>query len=190
MAPSVPFQACFRKWSGLNCVESYLIVSSAVLKVLISAHRGDWLWVKCVLMNTNLRRGLGLSLSGICWVSESSGQVIKLVQVYQRTLGSLRDACGDAQTLRFLPGKTWSITATAMCLLLRIHVVCNTVLFIYVTCLMRSSIYRLATNTRSDPKRLDGLRAVGKHRTLNILQWLPQLFIFKYKSKIFTNQRS
>ncbi len=54
-------------------------------------------------------------------MSETSGQVIRLVQVYQRTLGSLRDACGDAQTLRFLPGKTWSITAAAMCLPLRIH---------------------------------------------------------------------
>lgn len=38
MAPSVPLQAFFRKWSGLNSVESCLIVSSAVLKVLISAH--------------------------------------------------------------------------------------------------------------------------------------------------------
>lgn len=117
MAPSVPLQACFRKWSGLNCVQSYLIVSSAVLEVLISAHHGDWLWVKRALMNTNLRRGLGLS--GICWVSESSGQVIRLLQVYQRTLGSLRDACEDAQTLRFLPGETWSITAEAMCLPLK-----------------------------------------------------------------------
>lgn len=103
MAPSVPLQAWFRKWSGLNCVESCLIVSSAVLKVLISAHCGDWLWVKCVLMNTNLRCGLGLSR--ICWVNESSRQVIRLLQVYRRALSSLRDTCGDAKTLDFLPGE-------------------------------------------------------------------------------------
>lgn len=119
MAPSVPLQAWFRKWSGLNCVESCLIVSSAVLKVLISAHCGDWLWVKCVLMNTNLWCGLGLSR--ICWVNESSRQVIRLLQVYRRALSSLRDASGDAKTLDFLPGETWSITASETCLLLQIN---------------------------------------------------------------------
>lgn len=113
MAPSVPLQACFRKWSGLDCVESCLIVSSAVLKVLISAHHGDWLRVKCALMNTNLQCGLGLS--GICWVSESGGQVIRLRQVYQCSPSSARDACGDAQALCFLPGGIWSITAAAVC---------------------------------------------------------------------------
>lgn len=119
MAPSVPLQVWFWKWSGLNCVESCLIVCSAVLKVLISAHCRDWLWVKCVLMNTNL--WCGLSLSRICWVNESSRQVIRLLQVYRRALSSLRDASGDAKTLDFLPGETWSITASATCLLFPIH---------------------------------------------------------------------
>lgn len=119
MAPSVPLQAWFRKWSGLNCVESCLIVSSAVLKVLISAHGGDWLWVKCALMNTNLWCGLGLSR--ICWVNESRRQVIRLLQGYRRALSSLRDACRDAKTLDFLTGETWSITASAMCFLLQIR---------------------------------------------------------------------
>lgn len=118
-APSAPPRAYFKKWSGLNCVESYLIVSSAVVEVLISTHLWDWLWVKCALMNTNLQHGLGLS--GICWVSESSGQVIRLLQVYRRAFGSLGDACSEVQTLCFLQGEMWSITAGAMCVSLWIH---------------------------------------------------------------------
>lgn len=47
-------------------------------------------------------------------MSECSGQVIRLSQVHQRTLGSPRDACGDVQTLGLLPGETWSITAGAL----------------------------------------------------------------------------
>lgn len=129
MAPSVPLQAWFQKWSGLNCVESCLIVSSAVLKVLISAHCGDWLWAKCVLMNTNLWCGLGLSR--ICWVNESSRQVIRLLQVYRRALSSLHDASGDAKTLDFLPGETWSITAGAMCLQSHMRAAARWLLHIY-----------------------------------------------------------
>lgn len=118
MAPSVPLRACFRKWSGLDRVESYLIVSGAVLEVLISARRRDWLRVKRALMNTNLRRGLGLG--GICRASESSGQVIRLSQVYPRTLGSLRDACEDARAFRFsFQGETRLVTAAAVWLLFK-----------------------------------------------------------------------
>lgn len=166
MAPSVPLQACFRKWSGLYCVESYLIVSSAVLKVLISAHRGDWLWVKCALMNTNLRRGLG----GIRWVSESSGQVIRLLQVYRWLSAHCVMHCGDAQTLRFLPGGNMVDHCPVHC-----------AFHLGYTCdLQRSHVH-----TSSDPKRLDGfvkhLRVVGKHKTLNMHQRLP---------KLLTNQTS
>lgn len=141
MAPSVPLRACFRKWSGLDCVESYLIVSSAVLKVLISAHRGDWLRVKCALMNTNLRCGLGLS--GICWASESGGQVIRLLQVYQRTLGFLAWCVRRWSDVTLPARETWQITAGAMWL----HVWSAARTILWIVHITRSCL-SLTTNQR------------------------------------------
>ena len=151
MAPSVPLRACFRKWSGLDCVESYLIVSSAVLKVLISAHRGDWLRVKCALMNTNLRCGLGLS--GICWASESGRQVIRLVQVYQRTW------CVWRWSDVTLPSReTWPIAAGAMCLQLWMHVWSAAQRILWIVHVIHCDNYIICqhNHTCSDPKRLEG----------------------------------